>query len=248
MITVIVPAYNEADPLSAVLASMPRSLDGRRVVTVVVDDGSTDGTAEVASAHRATVIRVDRNRGKGAALKRGLDWTEALPTEAVVLMDSDGQHDPGDLGRIAGPVLAGDADVVVGSRYLADGRRRNTPVNRYAVRSATAALLTRLLDVRITDPFSGYRCLAPDVARSVELTGDRYESEIEIAFCAARRGCRLIEVPIGRSYGPRTSKMGVRLGPVAGRIDVVSRYALTIAREYVKGTSIAHTSVDAEAA
>jgi glycosyltransferase involved in cell wall biosynthesis len=159
------------------------------------------------------------------------------PCSALVFMDADGQHDPGQLEEFVSPVLARTADMVVGSRYLLDAGRGNTPWNRYLVRRSIQAALGLLLTTTVADPFSGYRCLGPDAARCVELTGDRYESELEMLFCADRHAFTVAEVAIPKVYGQRTSKMGVRHGSIIGRIDVVSRYVLTMIRESIRSRS-----------
>ena len=153
-----------------------------------------------------------------------------IPDDVVVFMDTDGQHDPADLQDVVEPVVAGRADMAVGSRYLLDGSRCNTPMNRFAVRCIVRAMLRRLLRTPITDPFSGYRCLSPEAATTMELAGDRYQTELEMAFEAARLGLRVVEVPIGRVYGEGMSKMGARLGPALGRMSVISQYASAVTR------------------
>lgn len=231
MISVIIAAYNEERGLTSILPAMPCEVNGHQVRVIVVDDGSTDSTSRVASRHGCTAVIQPENRGKGAALKAGLRSAAADQPDAVVLMDADGQHDPGDLGSIVAPVLDGSADMVVGSRFLGRRGRGSSPWNRYAVRAATVGTLRLLLRRTVTDPYSGYRALSPPMVEALELRGDRYESELEMAFSAARNGMRAFEVPIERRYGPSTSKMGARLGPVLGRVDVLRGYATTIVRE-----------------
>jgi glycosyltransferase involved in cell wall biosynthesis len=231
MIYAIMTALNEANSLLALLPRLPATVNGHELCVIVVDDGSTDATADVARAHGCTVIRSEVNRGKGASLRSGLEALGNEHFEAVVLMDSDGQHDPAELAALTEPILDGVAELVVGSRYLTTTRRGRTPWNRYLVRSATVSILNTILSTQVTDPYSGYRALTPRAIECITLRGDRYESELEMLFCAERRGLRVVEVPVPKIYGPATSKMGVRRGRVLGRMDVVSRYALTIARE-----------------
>ena len=234
MIYAIMTAYNEAASLLTLLPRMPATVNSRALRIIVVDDGSTDATADVARAYECTVIRSEMNRGKGASLRAGLAALEGEHFDAVVLMDSDGQHDPAHLAALTEPIVDGVAEMVVGSRYLATTERGDTPWNRYLVRSGTVAVLNRILSTNITDPYSGYRALTPQSIECITLRGDRYESELEMLFCANQRGLRVVEVPIPKIYGPATSKMGARNGRVLGRVDVVSRYALTIARESVR--------------
>lgn len=230
MIYAILTAYNEAEGLRALLPEMPSVVNGHDLSIVLVDDGSTDGTADVAAAHGCTVIRFDVNRGKGASLRAGLASIADALFDAVVLMDSDGQHDPTRIAALTEPILDGSADIVVGSRYLTSNTRGHTPWNRYLVRSGSVMILNGILSMGITDPYSGFRALTPEAIGCVDLRGDRYESELEMLFCARRGGLRLTEIAIPRIYGPKMSKMGARRGNLLGRIEVVSRYALTIAR------------------
>lgn len=230
MIQVLMTAYNEEEAIGNLLEQMPHRVHGHAVEITVVDDGSSDFTSIVAHMHRCTVITTPENKGKGASLQIGLEALRDVPYDGLILMDSDGQHDPGQLSAMAAPILNDDADLVVGSRYLDNPGRGKAPRNRYAVRSTTVFIVNRILSINITDPYSGYRAMTREAAHCMELTGDRYESELEMLFCASSHGMRVIERPIPKIYGPATSKMGARYGAVFGRIDVVSRYALTIAR------------------
>ncbi|MGI9528206.1 MAG: glycosyltransferase family 2 protein [Acidimicrobiia bacterium] len=231
MITVLIAAFNEEHPLASILPRIPHEVNGQPVTVIVVDDGSTDRTADVSDTAGCHTIRLGVNQGKGAALKAGISALDRGSCSALVLMDGDGQHDPDDIPRIAGPVLGGTAHMVVGSRYAHDGGRGSTPWNRYIVRTATVRILRSILRINVSDPFSGFRCVSPDMLDCLQLHGDRYESELEMAFCAARSRLAIVELPIDRVYGPRTSKMGSRLGPILGRINVVRGYGSTILRE-----------------
>lgn len=231
MISVVIPAYNEAPALAWLLPELPERLNGQVVRPVVVNDGSTDGTADLAHTHGVQVVDLWPNQGKGAALRAGLAVVRSQPVTCVVLMDADGQHDPRALASLVGPVLAGDCDIVSGSRYLSDDRRRNTPVNRYLVRRAVVGALHRRLGMRITDPFSGYRCLSAAVALTWAPRGDHYEAELELLFDAVRNGWVVREVAIDRIYTGQCSKMGATYGPFVGRLHVLRQYAATIARK-----------------
>jgi glycosyltransferase involved in cell wall biosynthesis len=237
MIIVLMAAYNEESALREVLMRMPHEAEGHAVRTVVLSDGSTDETADLARKHGVDVIEFEVNRGKGAVLKSGLAAIAGDPCSVVVFMDADGQHDPSQLEELVSPVVEGSADMVVGSRYMVDGGRGNAPWNRYAVRWSIQRVLRMLLATSVTDPFSGYRCLGPEAASCIELYGDRYETELEMLFCAERHALRVIEVAIPKVYGPSTSKMGFRFGRVVGRVDVVSRYIFTIVRESIRSRS-----------
>lgn len=239
MIILLIPAYNEQAALGRVLASIPTHVQGHELRTIVLNDGSSDDTSDVALKSGVEVLNFEENRGKGAVLKAGFELISSDSFDAVVLMDSDGQHDPACLGELVHPVLDGSFDVVVGSRYMDGGARGTTPRNRYFVRVSARAVLRVLLGADVTDPFSGYRVLSRHAVECVQLIGDRYESELEILFCAQRNGLRISELSIPKIYGSGTSKMGTRYGAVLGRIDVVARYALTIGREARSRASMA---------
>ncbi|MGB7859048.1 MAG: glycosyltransferase family 2 protein [Acidimicrobiia bacterium] len=227
-VVVLMPAFNEGTKIADVLAAMPKSLLGRDLLVVVIDDGSTDGTADIAESSGASVIRQPSNQGKGAALAVGLDHVRSLGCEATVWMDSDGQHLPESLSRIVAPVLFDDIDLCVGSRYLDERQRHSAPLNRRLVRQMAIGAVQRITGYHVTDPFSGFRCLSRRALETVHLEGRGYESELESCFAVARAGLTYREVPIPRIYGPGTSKMGHRRGALIGRIAVVAGYRRTI--------------------
>lgn len=231
MIMLLIPAFNEAASLGRLLPALPTRLHGRQLQPLVIDDGSVDGSVDVARSHGAQVISLSSNSGKGASLRAGLRAIRSRPLDAVVLMDADGQHDPRALGSLVGPVLDGSSDVVCGSRYLLDAARNETPLNRYVVRCAVVGYLRRRLRTQLTDPFSGYRCLASDVAARWEPQGDRYEAELELLLAADRNGWVVTEVAVARIYTGDCSKMGATKGALLGRLDVLRQYATTMLRD-----------------
>jgi glycosyltransferase involved in cell wall biosynthesis len=226
---VVIPAFNEAATIDAVLEGLPGKIDGHDVVVIVVDDGSTDDTAAIAERRDVTVIRSAENVGKGCALRTGMEETAPLDLDAVVWMDSDGQHLPGDLEAVAAPVLKGSADMVVGSRYMSPAVSK-APLNRRMVRGATIPAIRAATGITLTDPFSGYRSFSPRATASLDLKGDCYESELEALFSVWRSGLVVEETPISRIYGRGTSKMGFHRGKLLGRIHVIRGYVRTILR------------------
>ena len=226
-IVVVMPAFDEVAKVGMLLAQMPPSMECHDLSTIVVDDGSTDGTGAAAAAHGAFVLTSSTNRGKGNALRRGVNHAMARQPDAVVWMDADGQHLPQSLPHVIGPVLAGTADMVVGSRYLVSSRLR-APLNRRLVRAATIAVLAMRTGRRLTDPFSGFRCFSPRAMGAAVIEGDGYECELEALLAVARAGLDVREVAIPRVYGPNTSKMGARHGALFGRLVVVWGYVRTL--------------------
>lgn len=224
MICVLIAAYNEAPSLASLLPAIPKTVAGHATTIVLGSDGSTDATVAVAREHGCIVVESPVNRGKGANLRAGMDRASELDYDVLVLLDADGQHDPEDLSRIAAPVLHGDADLVVGSRYTAEHGRGIAPWNRYLVRCATTRLLGRLLGRTFTDPYCGYRALSPLAAQTIELKGDRYQSELEMLFATVVHDLDVEEVAIRKVYGTNTSKMGARRGALLGRLEVIGQY------------------------
>src|SRR5947209_3254784 len=116
-IAVILPAYNEADRIGSVLASLPRAINGHEVIRIVVNDGSQDATsARAREVPGVVVIRHRTNLGKGAAAKTGCEAAIRLKADILVLMDADGQHRSEDIARMVGPLMGGEKDLVIGTR------------------------------------------------------------------------------------------------------------------------------------
>lgn len=230
MIAVLMAAYNEAPRLGALLARMPATIGGETVEVIVVCDGSTDGTCAEAARHNCIVVALGNNRGKWFAVRQGLAVASKRGATMVVTMDSDGQHEPEVLAEIVRPVAHGRADMAIGSRYLVDQGRGNTPRNRYVVRTSTIAILEKLVGNRYTDPFSGYRCFSAEALQQIVFKGDRYEGELEAILEASRLGLKVSEVPIARIYDTNTSKMGAHKGKLLGRLSVLHQYGKTMAR------------------
>ncbi len=191
----IVPAYNEARNLPGALAALRRAAPECDVC--VVDDGSSDDTAGVARRLGAVVLREPVNLGIGGAVQTGYRWAESRGYDVAVQVDGDGQHDPAWLAALLRPLERGEADVVVGSRFLpgAGDGFRSTPVRRAGIRYLTLFLRLRC-GVRVTDPTSGFRAAG---RHAIELFARRYPSdypEPEAIALAARAGLRVAEVPV----------------------------------------------------
>lgn len=231
MIAVVVPAFNEADSLRALLPCIPACLYGVPVRVIVVSDGSTDGTAAIALAYGAVLVRLPDHRGKGAALRAGFAQAMQQDPFCLVTMDADGQHDPADLARLVWPVMVGECALATGSRFLLDPSRGPAPLNRHLVRKVLIAVLRVTLGGTYTDPCCGYRCFSPEALNAIRLEGDHYQSELEALFEAAIHGLRVVEVPVRKKYPPGWSKMGAPFGRLVGRAWVIAQYVWTIARK-----------------
>ncbi len=192
-LAVVLPAYNEADNIAAVLGEMPAQIDDMPVRPIVIADGCTDATEAVAERLGAIVIRRDLRRGSGAAVRLG--YTAALRAGAriVVTIDADGQHDPKEMEVLVRPLLDGDADMVQGSRVLGSFEVESS-VRKHGV-TLFAKLLTTLGRTRITDPSTGYRAITSQALRRLDLKQDQFYVS-EVILDAGRKGLRVVEVPI----------------------------------------------------
>lgn len=207
-IVLFLPAHHEEATVATVVARCPTEIDGRPVHCLVIDDGSTDDTAGRASAAGADVITVTPNRGLGAAVRTGLAEGVLRDAAVVAFCDADGEYDPGELGRLVAPILAGEADYVVGTRFGGDIRRM-LPHRRLGNLLLTA--WTRWVSrTPLSDAQSGYRALSQRAAAAAEIEHDFNYAQV-LTLDLVGRGARYAEVPI--SYGFREhGRSFVRLG------------------------------------
>jgi len=190
---VFIPAWNEEDNLPAVLENVRIELPEADVL--VVDDGSTDRTAAIASARGAYLLRLPFNLGIGGAVQTGYRFAFENGYDLAVQVDGDGQHDPRELPLILAPVLADEADMVVGSRFAAPGVYRPPAMRRVGIR-VFAWVVSRLVGQRVTDSTSGFRAVN---RRGIELFAADYPHdypEVEATVMAVRHKLRLREVPV----------------------------------------------------
>ena len=207
-IVLFMPAHNEEESVGTCVQRTPASVMGRPVQVLVVDDGSTDATAERARAAGAEVISLPENRGLGAAVRVGLTAAVDRGAAAVAFCDADGEYPPEELETLVAPVLAGEADYVAGSRFL--GRIHHMRPHR----RLGNVILTRTLSIvarrRITDGQTGYRAFSPRAAADAEIIHDYNYAQV-LTLDLLAKGYRYSEVPI--SYRFRTAgRSFVRLG------------------------------------
>src|SRR3954447_7791547 len=211
-VIVLIPALDEAESIGAVLAAVPSAVSGVPTVTVVVDDGSTDGTAERAEAAGAVVIRHGHNRGGGAALRTGYRLAIEGGAAAVVTLDADGQHLPAEIPALAAPVLAGDADLVLGSRTI------GTAEAGAFARELGIAVFNRLISLlvrrRVTDCSNSFRAIRTDALAALDLREEQFHAS-ELLIEAITRRMRTLEVPVTvarRSHGQTKKPQTLRYG------------------------------------
>jgi glycosyltransferase involved in cell wall biosynthesis len=190
----IVPAFNEAGIIGRVVDEI-RAADAR-IGVVVVDDASTDETAEIARAHGATVLQLPFNVGIGGAVQTGFKYALEQGCEFAVRLDGDGQHDPSELPKLLSPIERGDADLVIGSRFAESGGSYRPPFARRVGIRVFARVVSVLGGQRVTDTTSGYLALGP---LGIELFANEYPHdypEVEATLVALRSGLRLVQVQV----------------------------------------------------
>ena len=191
-VLVIIPAYNEAGAISAVVSDVRRVLNTADVL--VVDDGSQDATAQRAEEAGAIVLRLPCNLGIGGAVQCGYKFAVWQQYEVVGRVDGDGQHRPEDLATLIEKVASAEADIAIGSRYVEDLGYRGALARRTGV-ALFSGILTFLLRQRITDATSGLRAVTPEVAAFYAADLPTDFPEIEGTICAKRAGFSVREYP-----------------------------------------------------
>jgi glycosyltransferase involved in cell wall biosynthesis len=239
-VVVVVPAFNEAPRVGRVVRGVPRWVD--RVF--VVDDASSDGTAEVARAaadERVEVLRHEQNRGVGAAIATGYARALAEPggaSDVFVVMAGDGQMDPADLPRLVAPASLGEADYVKGNRFHASDVARVMPPERLLGGLAFSWATSRAIGVAITDSQCGYTALSRAACARLDLEGlwPGYGYPNDLLSQLALRKLRIAEVPVRAVYADEVSRLKLRHLPTMGAL---------IARAWLRRLVGAEVSSDA---
>jgi dolichol-phosphate mannosyltransferase len=208
LLTVIVPVFNEAGTVEEMLRRVLAAPYDKQVI--VVDDGSTDGTTTLLEKWEGKVelLRHSRNRGKGAAIRTGLEHVRG---RFVIIQDADLEYDPRDYPRLIEPLLRGEAQVVYGSRYLRNLRRgEGKPGRLFRWGVSVLNLCVRLwYGVRLTDEATCYKAVPTSLLRQMDLQCERFEFCPEVTAKICRLGLRILEVPI--HYHPRTVEAGKKI-------------------------------------
>lgn len=199
-VVAVVPAFNEVGTIADVVRGAAPHVEA----VLVVDDGSTDGTADAARAAGADVLSLTRNQGKGAAVRAGLTRLADSDVTHALLMDGDMQHRPDEIPRLLDAARETGATLVVGERVF---NRAAMPASRYWANILGSRLLASLLGVPLSDTQSGFRLIALDVVRSLFLQGKGYEIETEMIVKMRRRRARVVGVPVSAVYNGSRSKL-----------------------------------------
>jgi glycosyltransferase involved in cell wall biosynthesis len=203
-ILTIIPAYNEADSIGGVVSRVRTSVPEADVV--VIDDGSTDATAAIAQEAGALVVSLPHNLGIGGAVQTGYIFAAEMGYDVAVQVDGDGQHDAAEIAEIVAPLLAGQADIVIGSRYIED-RGYITPFLRRMGIFVLASIVSLIIRQRVTDTTSGFRAVNRRVIEFCAREYPRDYPEPESVVLFRRAGFRVLEIPVTMNprYGGKSS-------------------------------------------
>ena len=208
-VVAIIPAYNEEKALADVIGKTLEHVDE----VIVVDDGSSDKTSEVAIEAGARVIRHSVNLGKGEALKSGF---KAIGDDSIIItIDGDGQHDPSEIPDLIRPIIEDGADLVNGSRYM-NGPEENTPAYRRVGQKVLDIATNISAGTKVTDSQSGFRAFSPQSKNFFRFKDTGFGIESEMLVDASEAGLKIVEVPItvrydldGSTKDPITHGVGV---------------------------------------
>ena len=216
-IVAAIPCFNEERSIGSVVLKTKRHV-GR---VIVIDDGSTDATAEVAAEAGAEVYQHPQNRGYGAAIRSAIEKGRQLEADVLVILDGDGQHDPRDIPGLVEPLLSGKSDVVVGSRFLGIGKK--PPIFRRVGQRVLTIATNVGSKQAVSDSQSGLRAYSSKALEALHLTEDGMSVSSEIQFAISKSGLRVAEVPINVSYLEKAKR-----NPVGHGVGVLSRVVVLI--------------------
>lgn len=197
---VIIPTYNE----SKTIAGLVRQVQSSGLEVIVIDDGSSDNTADIAEASKALVLRNARNLGKGASLAKGYDFALARGFDAVISMDGDGQHSCDDLAAFIHKAESPGCAIVVGNRMKST---KQMPFLRVATNRFMSWLISLVTGQRIPDTQCGFRLVKKELLEKFKLSTSKYETESEILIQAARLGFKIESVPVRTIYSGQKSRI-----------------------------------------
>jgi glycosyltransferase involved in cell wall biosynthesis len=206
-LSVIVPVYNERNTLAEIVRRMRNVELPLDLEVVLVDDGSDDGTRALLPQLADSTVRIvkhDRNRGKGAAIRTGLDHATG---DVVLIQDADLEYDPDEWPKLLAPLLKGRAKVVYGSRFR--GERRAMPLSIWFGNRLLVGATNLLFNTTLSDVETGYKLFDRTVLDALHLTSDGFDFEPEVTARVLRSGVRIYEVPI--SYTGRDRDEGRKI-------------------------------------
>ena len=200
---IVIPAYNEEKSIAKVIKDLKK---GGYNDIVVVDDGSKDNTYSAAEKAGADVLRHFINRGQGAALKTGVDYALMQRADMIVTFDADGQHLVSEIKRMTQPIVKGEVDVTLGSRFL-DGKTK-LPLKKRMVLKGAVFFMWLMYGIKLSDAHNGFRALSRKAAQKIEIKADRMEHASEIVEEIHKRRMRFREIPVTIKYTDYSVKKG----------------------------------------
>jgi len=199
-ICILIPANDE----EKTIGNLVRGLLSKFKNVIIVDDGSSDRTAEVAKKSGAIVLRHTRCLGKGAALRTGYDYCLSKNFDIILNLDSDGQHDWRETDKFIDLEEKTHADIIIGNRM---GKVKNMPWIRFMTNRVTSKIISALIKQKVEDTQSGYRLIKSVVLRKVKLTTAHYDTESELLIKAGCAGFKIVSVPIETIYRKEKSRI-----------------------------------------
>jgi glycosyltransferase involved in cell wall biosynthesis len=194
-ILVLIPAFNAEKTISSLIDQISAFIPRKDVL--VIDDGSTDRTYQLAKESGATCLQHKKNKGKGEALKTGFEYAVEQGYSGVITLDADLQHDPKFIPEFINESRKNMSDVLVGTRHI---ELKTMPFSRWLTNNVTSIIVSILGDTKVRDSQSGYRYISTEVLKAVRLSTSKYELESEILIKAGRKGFKIAPVSISTIY------------------------------------------------
>ncbi len=205
-LAIIIPAYNEATVIGKVIRGLPKTFDSiHETQVIVVDDGSLDDTAKIASAAGARVVSHPINLGAGAATQTGIEAALRQGADILVTFDADGQHHGEDIARLIKPIMDGEVDVVSGSRFL---KKQYIPLTRRFFNGVGNFVTFLLSGLWLTDSQTGMRAFSRAAAEQIKIHVNGYEFCSEIVREVGYLNLRYKEIPVNVTYNHYTRRKG----------------------------------------
>jgi len=219
-IVVAIPCYNTAPFIADIVSKTSQYADE----VIVIDDGSSDGTAEAARASGATIVCHGKNRGYGGSIKSCFTSARQNNADILVIIDGDAQHDPTEIPAVVKPVLDGVADIVIGTRF--SDTHNNMPKYRSFGIKVINFIYNLGASTKTSDAQSGFRAYTRKALETIELTANGMDASVQTLIVARRKGLRMKDVPITCKYHSGSSTLnpiihgiGVALGVMRFRIS-----------------------------
>lgn len=199
ILLIYIPAFNEEENIQQVIGALPRQLSGiEQVATLVVDDGSSDRTAELARAVGANVVTHYKNRGVGAAFRSAVQYALEQKVDMLVSIDADGQFDPSEIPALIAPIIANKADMVIGNRFE-NGKPDDMPRLKFWGNKKVTGIISSITGQKFTDVSCGFRAYDREALMRLNMFGDftyTHESILSLVY----QGLRVAEVPVSVRY------------------------------------------------